>query len=913
MSTSGIAPRYAIGIDLGTSNCALAWTRLQAGSPTQILQIPQWESEDRQVRLPVLPSFARILEPEMAARFFGEDNAREQIVGLYARDSALVAEAAVVSSAKSWLCHPGVNRRARLLPWGSPLDESRKLSPVEASALYLSYLREAWTRDQQQSGEPSDFQQQIITITVPASFDQVAQRLTLEAAALAGFPPQVRLLEEPQACFYAWLFKTGGQALRPLFAGRREVHVLVCDIGGGTSDFSLFRLSQDSADLPLIERVAVSDHLLLGGDNMDLALARLLEQQLGLEASPRLWQQLVLQARRIKEEALLEDSTVDRLFQVGVQLDGGSGLFAQARTLALRGSTVRQSIEEGFFPWCGPNEQAREIEVGLREMGLPYARDSAITRQLASFLRGRPVDALLCNGGALTPPYLQQRLACLLGSWQGSPPVPLLQNDELHLAVARGAALFGRHSHLEDARKIGGGSGHSIYIEIQAGHKEDRQHLLCVIPQGAEVEQTHRLSKQNFHLQLNRPVQFQPYTSTRRERDHAGQIVRYNPQDFTPLPPLQTVARFPLDRLKKAPQGKVPEAVQVELEARLNSLGLLQLFLVSKDKSFHPPIRWELEFNLRALTRSALEDEAAGRSRLPPEIMARCRAKLTGSFGPSLLRELEALTGQKRTEWPTALLRKFWEPLAEQITRRFLSPEYETTWLIAAGTFLRPGFGDPLDSYRMEQLWDLQTLELAHPQSKAVREQYGILWRRVSGGLSAEQQTLLYHQFRSLIASQVKQAAEATRMAAAFERLSQADKIDLWQILLAGLDKAENNRELLFWSLGRLLNRSPLYGGVETVLPPEWVQQVFVKVSSWDWGDPLLAVPMLNFWRLAARLTNHRTIDLPRALREEIHHRLQSLHGPLPALRPLLEYLPRQPEDTDYIFGESLPPGLTMG
>ncbi|MDX2111662.1 MAG: Hsp70 family protein [Verrucomicrobiota bacterium] len=909
-------PVYAIGIDLGTSNCALACARLDAPhATTRVLAIPQWERVDRQVSSSVLPSFAYCPDNAQRECFFGKDDApdgveRDYVVGLCARDTAAEFPARVVYSAKSWLCHAGVNRRARILPWGSgEIEEDRKLSPVQASALYLAYLREVWQQHEAKANSAHDFNRQVITITVPASFDHAAQKLTLEAAELAGFPKQVRLIEEPQAAFHAWLEKASLATVRELFSVKKEINALVCDIGGGTSDFSLFRLRDNGTDFPEIERVAVSDHILLGGDNIDLALAHQIEQQLATPLNATTWQQLVTQARRIKEEALGADllaPPADRAFTVAVTLAGGSSLFGNVRTVTLSGSTIRSIVDDGFFPFCPANAIPRETASGLREMGLPYAQDTAITRHLASFLRQRPVDVLLCNGGTVTPLYLRQRLARLLGDWQQGATVTLLENEELHLAVARGAALFGRHGFLNDGKRIGGGSGHGVYLEIQASKKEEQQHLVCVIPQGTEVEKTQHISKQNFQLQLNRPVQFKPFTTTRRDRDHAGQIVRHNPRDFTPLPPLQTVARMEAVHVKKL--GR--ESAQVEIEARLNALGLLQLFVVTKEKALQPPQRWELEFNLRALTQSALEEDTT--FNLAPEVLAACMEKLAGNFTPSLLKDLETLLHKRRGEWPPGLLRRFWEPLAANITRRSLSPDYETTWLNAAGYFLRPGFGDAVDDFRIEQLWSLQTLELAHPKSKSVREQAAILWRRVSGGLSAEQQSHLYRQARELIATNSKQAAEAIRMAGAFERLPRNEKLDLWEILLRSLTaNTDANREHLFWAMGRLLNRAPLYGGVDTILEPAIVQQTYDAMKAWDWTAPGLEL-MQPLWRLAARLTNHRTVDLPLPLRQEIHQRLVEAHGEVSSLRQIIEYQPLKQADTTLIFGESLPPGLSL-
>jgi hypothetical protein len=1045
--------RYAVGIDLGTSNCALAYIDLrEKDATTRILDIPQWTAPDRADVSRLLPSFAYYPEtfpkaasagptppapaggisggpsPAAQADPAGATDAEgpadrgaspwggRQVVGLWARDVSAREPGRVISSAKSWLAHAGVDRRARLLPWTSrAIPEADKLSPVEASALYLGYLREVW--DQAMSGDDGRgaLVRQHVTITVPASFDQAAQKLTLEAAQLAGYPAQVRLLEEPQAAFHAWLELHpeegaleralvgpgapghAAQAAAPATPGdsdRRAIpegpsqeaaapaqspgadapgpdagpaprRVLVCDIGGGTTDFSLFSVAFRPDGGAQIRREAVSDHILLGGDNIDLALARILEVSAGGDRlDPAAWQRLVAEARALKERALGERGAApggngedtfpgagrERVFRVGVSGAGGN-LFAQARTASVTAGQIEELVDEGFFPEVEAADRPRSA-AGLREMGLPYAADTAVTRHLARFLalgpsrrgsRGttvksgpeashgfsEPVDAVLFNGGALTPAYLQRRLLHLIGTWQGHPPTAL-ENRELDLAVARGAACHGRDLALGLRPRISGGAARSYYLEAappgaaagtgsltapagDSGSRPGSLYLLCILPMGAETEQVQRIEKLDLRLTVNAPVEFRLYEAPRRPQDRAGNIVRHVPGEFRELPPLRTVAR--LDAARAKGLGASAET-PVTLQARLDALGLLQVHLLSAHKAIQPPERWELHFEMRVV-RSRDDDadapEPVPEEKMPPEIKEASGALLGSHFAPGLLRKLEEAAGRKKNAWPRNWLRQFWEALQPGMFRRDLSPEYETAWLNAAGFFLRPGFGVVLDDYRIDQLWQVHALGPAHPRNKGVRDQYWLLWRRVAGGLSADRQKALFEEARPLLLNPAKPADEAAGMAGSFERLPGRDKEALLDLLLESA-RARQGQHLahVFGALGRLLSRVPLHAGEEHVLPPQAVEKAFAFFRDWDWADSRNASLAVLFSQ-ACRVTGHRAVDLPESLRSAVAEKLRTAKAQPRLVRPVMEFLPVEREDLDQLFGEPLPLGLAIG
>ena len=420
--------KFSIGIDLGTSNSVLAYSPLSGEGGTEVLAIPQWDTPSTVTESETLPSFLYLPEEAIAAEILGHGiGPGDWVVGRLAQRKASETPGRVVKSAKSWLCHHAADRSAPFLPWGSDeLASQDKISPVAASANILAHLRAAWDARFSRQGPGFAFDAQDITITVPASFDAAAQRLTLAAAEQAGFPGHVRLLEEPQAAFYSWLERqTDGDDpwSAPPNSRTAARHVLVIDVGGGTSDFSLFELTRhvDGCD-PAIKRVAVSDHILLGGDNIDLAIAHMVEPRLvtgggGLSAGQ--WDHLVARCRFLKEKALSGEGAPEEVFTVSIP-GRGSRLFADSLSAQVTRAELEGLILDGFLPDCRSTDWPRRALGAIKEFGLPYAYDSAITRHLATFLRDRAsVDAVLFNGGSLQFPRLRNRLREQIGKWQG--------------------------------------------------------------------------------------------------------------------------------------------------------------------------------------------------------------------------------------------------------------------------------------------------------------------------------------------------------------------------------------------------------------------------------------------------------------------------------------------------------------
>ncbi|MSP17620.1 MAG: Hsp70 family protein [Myxococcales bacterium] len=570
------AARFVVGIDLGTTNSAVAYVDTTAGEhpPIQSLAVPQLVAPGTIEPRPTLPSFLYLPGPELP----------DGAVGELARSRGADAPARVVASAKSWLAHAGVDRAGAILPWGAP-DDGAKLSPIEASARYLAHLASAW-----HAAHPdAPLAEQDVYLTVPASFDAAARELTVAAARQAGLA-RITLLEEPQAAFYAWLAAVGDAWRTRLKPG--DV-VLVCDVGGGTTDFSLIAVADAGGDLEL-ERIAVGDHILLGGDNMDLALAHALAQGLA-EKGTRLdaWQtRALVHACRHAKERLLSES---KLAKAPVAILGrGSKVIGGSIKLELTRELVERTLVDGFFPVA--DKDARPIRArrsGFAELGLPYAADAAVTRHLAEFVarHGRAPTALLPNGGVMKGALLRTRLLEITRGLGDGTLVELTGTD-LDLAVAQGAAYYGlvRRGH---GVRIRGGAARSYYVGVETGMPAvpgmaPPIKALCVVPFGMEEGTSAPVPGPELALVVGESAEFRFLGSTTRRGDTLGTVVDDWEGDLFDLGPLE--ATLPADG--DTPPGTT---VPVRLEAHLTAVGTLELFCVARGGAK----RWRLEFEAR--------------------------------------------------------------------------------------------------------------------------------------------------------------------------------------------------------------------------------------------------------------------------------------------------------------------------
>ncbi|NBC00017.1 MAG: Hsp70 family protein [Bacteroidetes bacterium] len=834
-------PRYLVGIDLGTTHTVVSYIDQEAASPTvKLFDVLQMVEAGAVGRRSVLPSFLYLPGPHELAQGstalpWAPD--RTYAVGTFAREQGMRVPGRLVASAKSWLCNTHVDRSADILPWEAPADVP-KVSPVEAATRYLQHVREAWNAEQ--AATPEDqLERQSIILTVPASFDEVARSLTVEAAARAGLG-QVILLEEPIAAFYAWLHATPDW--RDTVADGQVI--LVCDVGGGTTDFSVIGVRAEGDDL-LFDRLAVGDHLMLGGDNMDHALARSVEAELtgeGQGLDRQRWQQLVHQCRRAKETLLQPDAPQTAEVAVAGQ---GSNLIGGTLRHTLRRSEVEALVLEGFFPEVGADaEPSEDRRAGLAELGLPYAQDPAITRYLAAFWRqsepyirkqtGRDTpypDHILFNGGVFNAGMLRERTQAIVGSWFEETAGDAWQPTELPTVrldhnVAVGAASYGRVRQGEGTR-VGSGSPRAYYVGI-AGEAtdDDTTKAVCLVPRGAPEGYEVRLQDRTFEALANQPVTFHLLSSSTRTGDQPGQVVTLESDEALALPPIRTVLAF----------GKrYARTVPVQLEAHLTEVGTLTLWCASVNTDH----RWQLQFDVRQSGTVTPDDATDGEDVITTRHVEKVREAIQRTFEDPEREEppstvwnwLETLVHRPPEEWPLPFLRACADRLLH--TRRDRSAAHEKIWLDLLGYCLRPGYGDAVDAWRMQQAWVLHLEGLRFPDEKRNRVAWWHFWRRVSGGLAAGKQEQIYYEARPFIQPEVRtrkehrvyhrrmemsEKEEAWKALATFERMKPDLKTTLAKLLLDKFRRSSPRGGEL-WALSRLGTRHPLHGPLDRRVP----------------------------------------------------------------------------------------------
>ncbi len=613
-----MSSRFVVGIDLGTTNCALAFVDTGAGTdaavtPFPILQVVAPGSIEER---PLLPSFLYLPgtgEQPAGAMKLPWDATRDYCVGEFARAFGSQVPTRLVASAKSWLCHSGVDRTTAILPHKAP-DTGRKVSPLDATVRYLKHIAEAWNFTIAKDVAANRLEAQDIVLTVPASFDAAARELTVEAARAAGFE-HLTLLEEPQAAFYAWLDRTGEDWRKQVGVGDL---VLVADVGGGTTDFTLIEVGEEAGNLSLT-RLAVGDHLLLGGDNMDLTLAYNVAQSLAkagtkLDASQMV--QLTYACRNAKEELLANPKLATAPVTV---LGKGRSLVGGTIKYDLPRSEVEKVLVDGFFPDCVRDaEPSRASAAGLQELGLPYVADAGITRHLAQFLskqseslqseprllaRGgkkKTADAaalpsaILFNGGVFKADPLRNRFLNVVGSWAKAAKADAareLTGADLDLAVARGAAYFGLVKRGKGVR-IRGGTARAYYIGVATNMPAvpgfaPPVKALCVAPFGMEEGTETDIPGYEVGLRTGTEAEFRFLGSTVRRDDATGTVVEDWEGQIDELAPVKTTL--------ESKGGGTAAVVPVHLHTKVTPVGQLELWLMSRDGKQ----KWKLEFNVR--------------------------------------------------------------------------------------------------------------------------------------------------------------------------------------------------------------------------------------------------------------------------------------------------------------------------
>ncbi len=916
--------RYIVGIDLGTTNSAVSYVDLLAEDSRnrgiKLFPVPQLTGPGEVSAMPVLPSFCYIPgKYDIAADAIELPwRTRESnFVGVLARDHGSKVPSRLVSSAKSWLCHSQADRRARILPWGAG-EEIPRISPVEATAAFLRHIRLAWNSRQ---GEDDDryLENQMVILTVPASFDEVARDLTLEAASIAGLK-HLTLLEEPLAAFYSWLTrheKSWREFIRP-----GEL-VLVCDVGGGTTDFTLITLRETEGS-PRFERIAVGDHLILGGDNIDLALARHIEQQFNntQPLSGDRWKTLCHLCRQAKENILNQGTDTETITMMGE----GSSLIGGTLTARLDRETLERIVVEGFFALVEPDRETRQTpRKGISEFGLPYESEPAITRHIGAFLEKHQneirqylgdrmafPDLILFNGGTLKAPLVQERIREAIRYWFGVEQTDqprILENPDPDLAVALGASYYGLVKSGLGVR-VGSGSPRSYYLGFtrkdEAG--AEQKAAICLVERG--VDEGTRLSlpeDRNFEVLTNQPVSFDLYSSSYRSGDRCGDIVAID-DTLTPLPPLQTVVQF-------GQKGK-KTAIPVAIEAEYTEMGVLALWCRSLSSSH----RWRLQFQLRGSDGTA---PVGDMEVFESEVVEAAKAVIHQAFAdeagrsrlPGVMKAISRTVKRPKEKWPLGFIRELADALLDLADSRRYCAEHEVRWLNLTGFCLRPGVGDGMDSQRIKNLWKIYRQGVIFKKNAQAKAEWWILWRRVAAGLSAGQQRQIFQDIRPLLLPkknarvrlESQEYLEVWMAAANLERLMVKDKIELGRQLLGGLHPKKSKPQL-FWALSRIGAREPLYGPLDRVIGPEEISRWIESLLAVEWKNPKpvgLALSQL------ARKTGDRMRDIEAGRRQQVvdYLRDQEMTDAIAYVTQVLE-LEKHEETT--IFGESLPSGIVL-
>ncbi len=914
--------RYIVGIDLGTTNCAVAFVdTTKSRWYAEVVPVAQLVAPGEIEARNTLPSFH--FEPpasdQLNLQLPWNESAQNTAVGVYARDTGATAPSRLIASAKSWLSHSGVDRTAALLPWHGA-EDVRKLSPSDASAQYLAHIREAWNY----AHPEFPLESQDVVVTIPASFDEIARELTVNAARKAGLQ-RIVVLEEPQAAFYAWVHARHEDWTENLQPGQR---ILVCDVGGGTSDFTLIQVQPGKEGEVKFHRFAVGEHLILGGDNLDLALAHHVEAKLGKELSPKQWSVLVRRCQKAKETFLGPEAPEALTLSIPME---GARLIGGALQVELTRKEIETLLIDGFLPFATLADRPARRASGFQEFGLPYASDAAITRYLAAFLTAhretvpaagdhdpaRP-DILLFNGGMFESPAMRVRLLEVLRSWfpVGEWTPHVLQNERLDLAVALGAADYGMVRRGRGVR-ISGGLARSYYIGVTDADGNER--ALCLVPAGLEEGQSVDLSSRTFELLVKEPAEFPLYVSSSRTTDKPGDLIEPDPIELTALPPIRTVLRVKGDA----------RAIRVQLHAALSEIGTLELWCAEPEGKR----RWKLQFDVRSASRteiSAHEGEGEQAGFFDDESLEEWAGTIRKAFegpeksGPErLMKTLESQTGLGRFEWPPSLLRSFWDALLPLEPVRSRSPNHEARWLNFLGFSLRPGFGFAVDDWRVAQTWKLAARHVHHSANELCCAEWWILWRRIAAGLTAGQQMALAEPLISKIrkdhakpnvrgiTSTRHEAAEVWRLLGSLELLPHVAKTELGEILVEEMRRrgfdAWSGAGL--WALGRLGARVPMHGALNSVLPAEtaqsWAETVLAEAGPAK-EAPFAIVQM-------TRLTGDRFRDVGRELRQTTAKWLEKSPAPKHFAKLVLEGGELKSEEQQKVFGEALPHGLRLG
>lgn len=934
-SSVSTTAKYVIGIDLGTTHSVLSYKEINDyQASASVFLVDQLVGPGEVARKPLLPSFRyhfnadEIAEADSTLPWkkipFKEDIG-QVIIGEWARELGTKTKGRLVSSAKSWLSHPNVDAQAAILPWAAE-ESIEKVSPVVASASYLDHFQQAWNHHHPEH----PLAEQNITVTVPASFNDSARALTLAAANMVGLT-NVTLLEEPQAVCYDW-YHRNKQANNDLI--EQDKTMLVCDIGGGTTDLSLIEMSLQQGELNL-NRVAVGDHLMLGGDNIDLALAHIVESRISpnqrLQAAAL--GQLIQQTRQAKELFLSQQPPSTTSITL---LGRGSRLVAQAKTCELTKNEVVDMVFNGFLPNSDFSDLPKHRENAVVEFGLPYTSDPAISKHIAEFIhayynldlksgdglalndeydRQLIPSAVLVNGGIFNSLQVKQQVEKLLTNWKQE-KIQMLHNGNPDLSVAYGAVEFG-FARLGKQKQIGGGSARNYFIELT--DRSGKAQSICLLPKGTDKEQVINLDSRLFSLTIGEPIRFNLATTSHDSHFKPGDIITEPLKGKTPLPPF--IVTIPEHANHKRFES-------VYLACKLSSVGTLQIDCVS---SASPKQRWALEFSVRTNQQTAENDSTniseikQSHPKLPEalNLIEQVFGASSKNTDPKLVKSLRSDLDKrlgKRETWDTDLLRELASPCLQFAKNRRRTEQHERNWLKLTSFLLRPGFGYPADDWRIEQVWPLFKSAIQYNKSTQSWSDWWNFWRRIAGGLNEQQQLEIYQSIAIYFvednnknAKQINQAKQRSyddivRLAASLEHIPVALKIEFGEYLLNKLHKPQN-QQVHWWSLGRVASRVAYYGSQHNVVPRHVAETWLGNMLSANWQKETY----IGFAAvMTARRSGDRETDIQDNIRDTVLKKLQQNKSPESWLNLVRDVQVSDEAIIKRIFGDSLPTGLTL-
>lgn len=962
--------KYVVGIDLGTTNCAVAFIDTQSlDKRVGTFRIDQMIDANTTAESDTLPSFHyQLLDSEVSGvdrRHLFSSKDVSSVVGVMARQRGAELPGRSISSAKSWLCHNMVDRESELLPWGGDEDVQR-ISPVEASRRYLEHIRRCWDLAFPQHR----LCEQDTVVTLPASFDEIARRLTIAAAKQAGID-RLFLIEEPQAAFYAWLERNAEKWTDKLKPGQT---ILVCDIGGGTTDFTLIRVTGTTASAPIpsatqtdisqaveqelqatfgLHRVAVGEHLMLGGDNLDIALAKFIEQKFcessgQSKLSARQWDVLKSQCRNAKERFLGEAPPTE----IAIHFPSmGSRLIGNFQSVNVAWEDAKALLLQGFFgPVAIDSHPAPQAE-GFQEFGLPYATEPNVLKHLAEFLwdhrlagrskeqenqsnlqLARP-DWVLFNGGVLESSQVREAILSQIKAWfapieqHWSPGC--LEGNRLDLAVAQGAAYYGLVRRGEGVR-IDATLARTYYLQVSQSPPQ----AVCIVPASAHAGERFHLENMVFDLVVGEPVRFQILSSNTRLTDRPGDLVEVDTASMTSMPALQTVL--------KMDNRKTRRSVPVKLDIELTEIGTLQANVstveatepartenasdtaqTQPDKSF----RWVLEFEARSST----DDTRSAGIATDQDTLDRVRQSVESLFGSEqvvapkdAINKLSEALGRKKQDWEPAVLRELWSGLMQFADYRKKSPSHEARWMNLAGWCLRPGFGYPADDWRVGETWRSVHNKLVHRTAENLSETV-VLWRRICGGFTPGQQKALYQEIWPRVRSTLLGGTGASlnnnvlneylRLVGSLEWIDVGDKSFVVQQLLDALGRKKNHviAGPILWALARLGSRVPVYANLQMIVPSRqigsWTERLIIlekELPKSSFNDISLC---LTLW---CRFTGDRYRDVDPSVRKRVADWMVAKNASEHHLEMVLRGGGYSTDDAAAVLGESLPLGFSL-